>query len=272
MKFGKILIFVVILSMAVSLCACKSRTGGRTEKQDESESAEISENPRVEENSTTSLPPVSQSQPEEDRAPYELAESFLKAAKTGERAAIQSYVDYNTLFKLQEGQNPDWILQQMLLRMKYEIISRQTEDDSALVSVTFTNVDMGTVMPLYYQQAMALEFENALSDAPKDSAQLEKEYQRIFAGLISKHGESRIEKPADVELKKEDGNWQIKATSALGNAMLGGYIDAQGKFTEAVQAAAASQAAAESQAAEQLQMDDPPGYADGEESMVAPRE
>lgn len=267
MKFGKLLILIVVLSMAAGLCACKSRTAKQPEEEnDVSEAAVVLESPKAEEDDLRLPPPVSEPASEDSRAAYELAESFLKSARTGERLLIQDFVDYSTLFRLQEGQNPDWILGQILMRMKYEILSGETEENSSLISVKFSNVDMGVVMPLYFRDAMTFEFENALSDDPKSPEQLEKEYQRIFAGLISKNGDNRVEKTVDIELTKEDEKWKIKPTDALGNAMLGGYLDAQGKFAEAVPEIAEKEVVSSSYEDEDQE------YRNGEISMVAPRE
>jgi hypothetical protein len=163
------------------------------------------------------------------------AEEFLSAARRGNRSEIQDYADYNTLFGLQEGQNPDWILQQILMRMRSEIVSVNAspeEPDSASVEVRFTNIDMGAVLPEYYRECMELEYNNGLVDEPLSAAELNARYNEIFARIASASAENRVEKQALIELAREDGTWQIVAGPELGDAMLGGYIEAQRQISQ----------------------------------------
>lgn len=242
MKSKKIIALILILSFALGFSACKSRTA---EKEEKPKGAR--ENIGVVETIKPESRDESQPEPESKLADGDLAsardktDGFLRTAKTGERDQIQKYADYNKLFALEDGQNADWILQQVLMRMKYEILAVETAagddgstsaDGKVTASVKISNVDMNVILPLYYQQAMELEFNNALSDKPKDASELDREYRAIFAGLASKNAESRVEKSIDIELTKGDDDWKIKIDSKLGDAMLGGYIEAREKITQ----------------------------------------
>jgi hypothetical protein len=223
------------------------------------------------------------------------AEEFLSAARRGNRSEIQDYADYNTLFGLQEGQNPDWILQQILMRMRSEIVSvnaSEDEPDSARVEVRFTNIDMGTVLPEYYSECMELEYNTGLLDEPLSAAELSARYNEIFARIASENAENRVEKQAVLELAREDGAWEIKAEPELGNAMLGGYIEAQRQISQggAAPAQAPSQEPAQSpespqepESSEAPAEENPPSEEDrpewaspddviNEHGMVVPRE
>jgi hypothetical protein len=194
-------------------------------------------------------------------------EEFLSAARRGNRADIQSYVDYDALFGLQEGQAPDWILGQVLMRMRSEIVSVEAspeeEPDSASVVVKFTNIDMGSVLPEYYRECMELEYNNGLLDEPLSAAELELRYNEIFAKIASAHAESRVEKQAALELAREGGAWQISASPELGDAMLGGYMEARRQMSQGMGAPA--QAAGQEPAANPESSQEP-------ESSEAPTE
>jgi hypothetical protein len=199
----------------------ESESESEPEPEPESEPEPIREQP---------LQPVSQA-PSGDTAPIRMrAEEFLSAARRGNRTEIQDYADYNTLFALQEGQNPEWILQQILMRMRSEILSVESseeEPDSATVQVQFTNIDMGAVLPEYYRECMELEYNNGLVDEPLTAEELNARYNEIFARIASANAENRVEKQAVMELAREEGVWEIKAGPHLGDAMLGGYVEAQ---------------------------------------------
>jgi hypothetical protein len=162
-------------------------------------------------------------------------EEFLSAARRGNRAEIQGYADYDTLFGLQEGQNPEWILQQVLMRMRSEIVSVQAPEGGsgpARAEVKFTNIDMGTVLPEYYRECMELEYNNGLLDEPLTPEELNARYNEIFARVASANAENRVEKQASIELTRKGGAWEIEPAPELGDAMLGGYIGARQQMSQ----------------------------------------
>lgn len=207
------------------------------------------------------------------------AEELLTAARAGTREGIQQYADYNKLFGLNEDQGADWILQQILMRMRYDIDIGEGEGDEFKLSVKFTNVDMTVVLPLYYAQAMQLEYDNAMKDNPLSVQQLETEYQKIFADLMVKNSETKTEKTADIKLERADGEWKIIPDEKLGNAMLGGYLDVQKSMRQnppQVSQAPEIEASSDEYGEEEYiyDMDDDDEYVYDEEggSMVKPRE
>lgn len=235
MKFKKIIALILILLISLSFCACKSRTADKEQKQKGAREIAEVQPPKPESRAEPQSKPESKPAEDDSALAGEIAGEFLKAARTGEREEIQRYADYNKLFGLEPGQEADWILQQVLMRMKYEIVSAEKKDgdDKATVGAKITNIDMNAVLPLFFQEAMQLEYNNALSDKPKSQSELDKEYRAIFAGLASKNAEQRVEKSIDIELSKKDGNWEIKPDTKLGDAMLGGYITAREKIATA---------------------------------------
>lgn len=232
MTIKKTLILSLALAMAFCLGACKSRASGQPEmKKGARENVIVSENPRNEENMQSSSAPESSaeesSEPEKDPVPEEMANSLLSAIKSGVRENIQAYADYNTLFNLTEGQGADWLLRQVLMRLNYEVISSDVTDDKALVTIKLSNLDMNLVLPLYFEQAMAISFENASEGLGKTREELDAEYREVFTGLLAQHENSRRDKLTEIELEKKDGQWKINPTPALGDAVLGGFLTAQ---------------------------------------------
>jgi hypothetical protein len=244
----KILNILILLLVAAAIIAgvwfgvrrVISWLGENEKPESQSESRSTSEpeaEPRPEPLREQPLTPASLP-PSGDTAPISMrVEEFLSAARRGNRTEIQDYADYNTLFGLQEGQNPDWILQQILMRMRSEVVSIETaeeETDSARVEVRFTNIDMGTVLPEYYRECMELEYNNGLVDEPLSAEELNARYNEIFARIASENAENRVEKQAVLELARNEGVWELEAGPELGDAMLGGYIEAQRLMSQGV--------------------------------------
>lgn len=232
MTIKKILSVLLALVIVLSFGACKSRNNEQSEKpKGARENVEVSENPRTEENLLKPVSPSSSeaepSEPEKDTVPEEMTDSFLGAIKSGVRENIQAFTDYNILFNLTEGQGADWLLRQVLLRLNYEIISSNVEEDKAAVTVKISNLDMSLVLPLYFEQAMAISFENASERLGKTQEELDAEYRKIFVDLLTQYENTRIDRLTDIELEKVAGEWKIKTAPELGNAVLGGFLEAQ---------------------------------------------
>lgn len=231
-KIKIILILLITLTLSASLCACKSRTGAKAENQKDSQDVEDVMPAEIEEESASEPASSRESEPEKDLKPERLAQDFLIAARSGERSNIQAYTDYNTLFGLNEGQSADWILQQILMRLRYEVLSTEVGSDKATAIVKITNTDMMTVLPLYYGQAMQLEYDNAMSKEPMSADELENEYRKIFVELMLENEGNKTEKLTEIAMDKDGGDWRIVTAGTLGNAMLGGYLDAQKSVRE----------------------------------------
>lgn len=243
MTIKKILAISLALVMAFCLGACKTKKDSQTDKKKGArDNVIISENPRTEENLLASSEPKSSeeessSEPEKDTVPEETTTSLLSAIQSGKRENIQAFADYNTMFNLMEGQDADWLLRQVLLRLNYEIISSDVGEDKATVTVKVSNLDMNLVLPLYFEQAGAVSFENASEGLGKTREELDVEYRKIFVDLLIKYENTRRDRIAEVELENKDGKWQIVASPVLGDVVLGGFLEAQEKVRGDMQAA-----------------------------------
>lgn len=233
MTIKKVFAIFLALIMALSLAACKSRSDGEPSEKRKGarENVTVSENPRTDENSSdTSRQESSEessSEPEKDPVPEELANSLLSALKSGNRENIQAFGDYNTLFNLTGEQNADWLLRQVLMRLEYEVLFSEVEESKAVVTAKLSNLDMNQVLPLYFEQAMAISFENASEGLGKTKEELDEEYRQVFTDLLATYENTRRDKITEIELEKKDDEWKVISTSALGDAALGGFLEAQ---------------------------------------------
>lgn len=227
----KLLVLLLITSLLSGLCACKARTGASSEPEKRKgarENVMISENPRTEENTIDGdSKQDSESRPEENPdAAKAAAVGFLEAVKTGLKEKIQPYTDYNALLRITQEQNAEWQFIQILPHMTYEITSAKIEDGGATVSVRISNVDMGAVLPLWFEEAMRMEYDNALMESPLDRDALDEKIKVSFGKILNTRENGRTDKQADIKMEKSGGEWKPKNAAELGDAVLGGYFSA----------------------------------------------
>jgi hypothetical protein len=277
---------VVGAQKLTGLIGIKDKPASESQSVSEGQSVPVSAEP-------TAALPQSKDEPASKSADIPVisarAEEFLGAIRRGDREEISGYADYDKLFALAEGQRPDWILQQILMRMRYEIKEiKEISPNEATVEALFTNIDMVKLYPEYYQECMLLEYQNGLAGSPLDAAELERRSNEIFVGLASENAEARVEIPCEFTMTKADGKWSANPGAELGNAMLGGYIDAQRQMsqgqpapaqTQSQEPAQSPQAPASEEAApeENTPAEDRPEWASpddviDENGMVVPRE
>jgi len=230
----KLLIVLLALLLMAGLPACQPRGGSEPKQKGARENVVIEENPRL---SPDDVPREREEEreeeaPEKDARPEELVRGMLEAVKTGDRDAIQKYIDYDALFSSPDGHADNWHYRHVLQSMKYQVLSSDVEDDSASVWVKITNIDMGVVLPEFFNGAMRLEYDNALSDEPVSAAELESEYRSLFKGLVETNKNGVIERLADVTVKKTGDEWKIIPQKDLSNALLGGYLSVRNALGE----------------------------------------
>lgn len=227
----RLLALALIISLSAGMCACKSRTGASSSKQEQKgvrENVVVSENPRIQDDSVPSEP-ESSSEPEPEDEPDDVkaaAEAFMEAVKTGSRDKIQPYVDYNTLLRITQEQSAEWQFSLILPLMEWEILSAEIDGDEAAVSAKITNVDMGVVLPLWLDSVALLVYDNALLDDPLDDDELDAAGRDKFAGLLKEHAGGRIEKLIDIRMTKDGDRWKPQPDNELGDAVLGRYFTA----------------------------------------------
>lgn len=236
----RLLVLVLAISLSAGLCACKARDSASSapEKQKGArENVVVSEEPGARDSDSSESEPEPESEPEEDPGKAKAAaEEFLEAVKTGSKSKIGQYIDYDALFRITPEQNPEWQFEQILPLMTCEIFSAGADGDEASVSVKITNVDMGVILPLWFEKVMTLEYDNALSDDPLDREELDAKGRTIFVSLLKERGEGRVEKLADIRFRKDGGAWKPQPSDELGDALLGRYFSAYADVAGGMQA------------------------------------
>lgn len=249
MTIKKLSAALLAVLLVLSFGGCKSKNEEPDNKpKGARENVIVSENPRTEENrlkpaESESSEEEESSEPEKDTVPDEMSSAFLAAVKSGVRENIQQFTDYNTMFKLAEGQGADWLLRQVLLRLDYEVIAVNTEETKSTATVKLSNLDMTTVLPLYFEQAGAVLYENNSERLGKTQEELDAEYRKIFVDLLTQYDNTRFDKIVEISLEKTGDEWKLQVGPEFGNLALGGFLDAQDKMRGDMQ-----QTAAESQA------------------------
>ncbi|MCL2034223.1 MAG: hypothetical protein FWG94_05770 [Oscillospiraceae bacterium] len=222
----RILIILLATLLAAGFSACQKRGDTQPKQRGARENVVVAENPRIplDEVQTRSTPEPEEEPPPKDERPEELVRGMLESVKTGDKIAIQRYVDYNALFSGATGQDDDWHYRHILQNVTYQVLSSDVENEVANVWVKVTNIDMGVVLPEFWGMAMRLEYDNALSEEPVGSQELEAEYRNLFAGLVEANKNGVIERLVDVTVKKTGDEWKIIPKEDLSNALLGGYL------------------------------------------------
>ena len=138
---------------------------------------------------------------------------------------ISLYLDSNKVFaeRAQSGttDQENEAVKNLLKKFDYEIVSAETDGDTAKVKVKITNTDMNELIKDYYYAAFNYGMENADTldvDNIDDSV-----YFELFNGLWEKDYATAVNE-VEVTLNKESGKWQIQADDALADAILGGFV------------------------------------------------
>lgn len=233
----KLLVFLLIISLSAGMCACKPRTGASSAPEMQKgarENVVVSENPKTEENTIASKsePDEVQEHKDDSEDAKAAAEKFLEAAQTGSKEKIQPFADYNKLLRITQEQNAEWQFKQILSHMTCQVVSAQIDDDGvATVGAKISNVDMGVILPLWFKEAMQLEYDNALSASPLDRDGLDSKLKVLFAQMLDERANGKVETLVDIRLEKVAGEWKPKPNDELGDALLGRYFSAYASVT-----------------------------------------
>lgn len=234
MKCKKLLLCFIIILLALGLISCQSRAGVPRElSSDKSEPVLEREMPSSQEQSD---PDESESAPEQEPdgvSPEDTASGMLTALQTGNPDEIQEYLDYVTFFELDgDGAAADWQYLELLKHLRFDVISCEVTGDEAKALVRIANVDMETVLPLYFKQAMDLEYKNAVSENPMGTVDMDVLYVRLYGDLLDEYDASPAEREVTVTLGKINGEWKIFPDNKLRDAVLGGYFSARAQTGE----------------------------------------
>lgn len=235
MTVKKILACFLAAALVIGFASCKSRSQVPKETVSDIENRlDLErEQPRDPEE------PLSEPEKEPEAEPEngvveELAGEMLDALKTGDKNSIQPYIDYDSFFNLEDAAAADWQYRQILAHMRYEILSSEILGEEASVLALIGNVRMETVLPLFYRQAMELEFNNASSENPLSGVDLESKFMNLFDDLLSQNEADIIEKDVKIKFKKVGDEWKIYPDLKLQNAILGDFSAARAKVGENV--------------------------------------
>ncbi|WRS26562.1 hypothetical protein U6B65_09420 [Oscillospiraceae bacterium MB08-C2-2] len=226
-------IFLALSLLVISGCASReglvpSESAQPPSSQSESEPVKpLQEQPAAGEESDTS-----EAEPQDDLEGF-LKEAFETVAG-GDKAAIDQYLDYNTLMGISEAGlsfSPE-IYKAMLAGVKAELIKVQQVEDRASAQVRFTNISMGTVLEQYMRKAGEIAYNNALEDDPLSDEKLQVQFNKLFLDLIKEHTGTKATMAVELQMVKKDDKWRIQVDSPLRDAVLGGYVTASGKVGE----------------------------------------
>lgn len=146
-------------------------------------------------------------------------ENTLKALKKGDVKTLSKYLHDNEMLNsdLLSGDH-EALLKMCVEHLSYKIINAEENDDSAVVSVEITNVDMAKVCLELSSRLLVSTFSG--------KERTNEETLAIFGELIEKFKDKTVTVQIDIHLSKEDGQWKIEAGETFQNAILGGLSSA----------------------------------------------
>lgn len=116
--------------------------------------------------------------------------------------------------------------QLFMKHFRYEIISTEEKDDTAVVTIEITNADMGSVLASILQQAFSellsyafLPEEQQLSDEEMDAL-----YLQYFTNALNAEDLATVTNTVSVHMNYVEDHWKIEASEEFGDALLGGLV------------------------------------------------
>lgn len=193
-KFFNVL-FAAVLSLSLSSCGSKR------------ESAQS-----VVENAIKAF----QNADQEEMSKYWGDDSFTKAAEE-ETVSDSSSEEYG-----------EELLKKLTGSLSYQIKESSEDADAGTASVTveFTNMDMGKVVPEWIGDVFSKSLGYAFlpEDQQPSDEELNEIYQQSLDTVISNHADDKVTKTADIELSLVDDAWKINTTEEVMDAMTGGMF------------------------------------------------
>lgn len=154
--------------------------------------------------------------------------NYLNAVKNQDAQTIAKYTGDDEEEAEEETEDTNagdedfaqYAIDKLLGSMEYEIISSEEKDDTAAVTVSFTNVNMTVVVSEMMSNAISLIF-SGMSDEEMNTAM-----QGFFITALENHEEDLVTKEATISLKKGDGYWIVENGDDLLDAATGGIESA----------------------------------------------
>lgn len=120
------------------------------------------------------------------------------------------------------------LLKKLAGSLSYEIKESTEDPDAGTASVTveFTNVNMGTVIPEWIGDVFSKSLGYAFlpEDQQPGDEELNAIYQESLNTAMSNHADDTVTNTAEVELSLVDDAWKINATEEVLDAMTGGMF------------------------------------------------
>ena len=159
----------------------------------------------------------------------------IKAFQSADQEAIQQYwgdTDFTDVPTEEASSEDDVYGQELLEKLASNLtyqITESSEDEStgsAIVTVEFTNIDMGVIVPEWIGDIFTQAFGYAFlpEDQQPSEEELNEMYMDSLNSAIDNHADDFVTNTVDVNLSLVDDEWKINATDDVVDAMVGGMI------------------------------------------------
>lgn len=164
-----------------------------------------------------------------------VVENGIKAFQSADQEAIQQYwgdTDFTDIPTEESSSEDDVYGQELLEKLASNLtyqITESSEDEStgsATVTVEFTNIDMGVIVPEWIGDIFTQAFGYAF--LPEDQQPSEEELNTMYMdslnSAIDNHADDFVTNTVDITLSLVDDEWKINATDDVIDAMVGGMM------------------------------------------------
>lgn len=185
-----------------------------------------------------------------------VVESGIKAFQSADQEAIQQYwgdTDFTDVSTEEENLENEAYGQEMLEKLASNLtyqITGSSEDEkagTATVTVEFTNLDMGVIVPEWIGDVFAQSLGYAFlpEDQQPSQEEINAMYMDSLSSAIDNHAEDLVTNTVDVTLSLVDDEWKINTTDTVMNAMVGGMIDSISSLNDSLGGTEENQESAE---------------------------
>lgn len=164
-----------------------------------------------------------------------VVENGIKAFQSADQEAIQQYwgdTDFTDIPTEESSSEDDVYGQELLEKLASNLtyqITESSEDEStgsATVTVEFTNIDMGVIVPEWIGDIFTQAFGYAFlpEDQQPNEEELNTMYMDSLNSAIDNHADDFVTNTVDITLSLVDDEWKINATDDVIDAMVGGMM------------------------------------------------
>lgn len=164
-----------------------------------------------------------------------VVESGIKAFQNADQETIQQYwgdTDFTDVPASENTAESDVygqeLLEKLASNLTYQITGSSEDEDagSATVTVEFTNIDMGAIVPEWIGNIFAQTFGYAFlpEDQQPSEDELSAMYMDSLNSVINNHANDLVTNTVDITLSLVDDEWKINTTDDVIDAMVGGMI------------------------------------------------